>query len=115
MENFHLPAAFEEYSDARKAGFLKVKAAKESGKKVAGCFCAFTPLEILDAADMLTVSLCGMSPENIPAAETAGPISKGDGGAAGLPYLSDRRRFHSRCLQSTGRALYGAGARLCYR
>ena len=33
MENFHLPAAFEEYSDARKAGFLKVKAAKESGKK----------------------------------------------------------------------------------
>ena len=73
MENFHLPAAFEEYSDARKAGFLKVKAAKESGKKVAGCFCAFTPLEILDAADMLTVSLCGMSPETIPAAETELP------------------------------------------
>ena len=23
MDNFHLPAAFEEYSDARKAGFLK--------------------------------------------------------------------------------------------
>ena len=110
MENFHLPAAFEEYSDARKAGFLKVKAAKESGKKVAGCFCAFTPLEILDAADMLTVSLCGMSPETIP-----GPISKGDGGAAGLPYLSDRRCYHSRYLQSTGRALYGAGDRLCHR
>lgn len=73
MENFHLPAAFEEYSDARKAGFLKVKAAKESGKQVAGCFCAFTPLEILDAAGLLTVSLCGMSPETIPAAETVLP------------------------------------------
>ena len=73
MENFHLPAAFEEYSDARKAGFLKVKAAKESGKQVAGCFCAFTPLEILDAAGLLTVSLCGMSPETIPAAESVLP------------------------------------------
>ena len=73
MENFHLPAAFEEYSDARKAGFLKVKAAKESGKQVAGCFCAFTPLEILDAAGLLTVSLCGMSSETIPAAETVLP------------------------------------------
>ena len=73
MENFHLPAAFEEYSDARKAGFLKVKAAKEAGKQVAGCFCAFTPLEILDAAGLLTVSLCGMSPETIPAAETVLP------------------------------------------
>ena len=73
MENFHLPAAFEEYSDARKAGFLKVKAAKEAGKQVAGCFCAFTPLEILDAAGLLTVSLCGMSPETIPAAESVLP------------------------------------------
>ena len=49
MSNFDLPAAFEEFADARKAGFLKVKAAKEQNKKVAGCFCAFTPLEILDA------------------------------------------------------------------
>lgn len=73
MSNFDLPAAFEEFADARKAGFLKVKTAKEQGKKVAGCFCAFTPLEILDAAGLLTVSLCGMSPETIPAAETELP------------------------------------------
>ena len=91
MENFHLPAAFEEYSDARKAGFLKVKAAKESGKQVAGCFCAFTPLEILDAAGLLTVSLCGMSPETIPAAETVlprnlGPLIKSSYGF----YLTDK-------------------------
>ncbi len=73
MSGFDLPAAFEEFADARKAGFLKVKTAKEQGKKVAGCFCAFTPLEILDAAGLLTVSLCGMSPETIPAAETELP------------------------------------------
>ena len=73
MAELMLPDAFEAYSDARKAGFLKVKAAKEQGQKVAGCFCAFTPLEILDAAGLLTVSLCGMSPETIPAAETELP------------------------------------------
>lgn len=64
-----LPETFEAYSDARKAGFLKVKAAKEGGRRVAGTFCTFTPLEILDAAGMLAVSLCGMSAETIPAAE----------------------------------------------
>ena len=64
-----LPEAFEAYSDARKAGFLKVKSAKEAGRHVAGCFCTFTPLEVLDAAGMLTVSLCGMSAETIPDAE----------------------------------------------
>lgn len=64
-----LPQAFEEYSESRKAGFLKVKNAKESGRKVAGYFCTFTPLEILDAAGIIPVSLCGMSAETIPAAE----------------------------------------------
>ena len=64
-----LPETFEAYSDARKAGFLKVKTAKEGGRRVAGTFCTFTPLEILDAAGMLAVSLCGMSAETIPAAE----------------------------------------------
>ncbi len=64
-----LPQAFEEYSESRKAGFLRVKSAKESGRKVAGYFCTFTPLEILDAADIIPVSLCGMSAETIPAAE----------------------------------------------
>lgn len=73
MNQFNLPAAFEEYGEARQAGFLKVKEAKENGGLVAGAFCAFTPLEILDAAGLLTVSLCGMSNETIPAAETELP------------------------------------------
>lgn len=69
MEKYLLPEKFEEFSEARKNGFLKVKALKEKGKKVAGIFCTFTPLEILDAADFVLVSLCGMSAETIPASE----------------------------------------------
>lgn len=64
-----LPEKFLEFSEARQNGFLKVKAVKEAGGRVAGIFCTFTPLEILDAAGFLTVSLCGMSGETIPAAE----------------------------------------------
>lgn len=64
-----LPEKFEEFSEARKNGFLKVKALKEQGKKVAGVFCTFTPQEILDAAGFVSVSLCGMSAETIKDAE----------------------------------------------
>ena len=67
---FALPEQFEEFADARKAGFLRVKDLKEKGAWVAGVFCTFTPTEILDAAGFISVSLCGMSDETIPAAET---------------------------------------------
>lgn len=69
MRELTLPDAFAEYSNARKAGFLKVKDAKEAGRRVAGYFCTYTPLELLDAAGLISVSLCGMSAETIPAAE----------------------------------------------
>lgn len=69
LDTLSLPKKFEEFSDARKNGFLKVKALKEQGKLVAGVFCTFTPLEILDAAGFVSVSLCGMSAETIPDAE----------------------------------------------
>jgi benzoyl-CoA reductase/2-hydroxyglutaryl-CoA dehydratase subunit BcrC/BadD/HgdB len=64
-----LPEQFESFGEARKNGFLKVRSIKENGGRVAGIFCTFTPLEILDAAGFLPVSLCGMSDEVIPAAE----------------------------------------------
>ncbi len=69
MNEQTLPKAFAEYSEARKSGFLKVMAAKEAGRNVAGFFCTYTPLELLDAAGVISVSLCGMSAETIPAAE----------------------------------------------
>ena len=64
-----LPEKFSEFSEARQNGFLRVKQVKENGGKVAGIFCTFTPVEILDAAGFTPVSLCGMSAETIPAAE----------------------------------------------
>ena len=67
--SYTLPEKFEEFADARKAGFLRVKDLKEQGKRVAGIFCTFTPKEILEAAGFVSVSLCGMSPETIPDAE----------------------------------------------
>ena len=67
--SYNLPEKFEEFADARKAGFLRVKDLKDQGKRVAGVFCTFTPTEILEAAGFVHVSLCGMSAETIPAAE----------------------------------------------
>ncbi len=67
--SFELPAQFAQFGDARKNGFMRVKKIKEEGGKVAGTFCTFTPQEILDAAGVSPVSLCGMSEETIPAAE----------------------------------------------
>ena len=69
LQELTLPQKFEEFSEARKNGFLKMKALKEQGKKVAGVFCTFTPQEILDAAGFISVSLCGMSAETIADAE----------------------------------------------
>ncbi|HBI27042.1 MAG TPA: hypothetical protein DDY25_04875, partial [Peptococcaceae bacterium] len=69
MIDLQLPEKFEEFADARKNGFLKVKEIKENGGKVAGIFCTFTPLEILDAAGITPVGLCGMSDETILDAE----------------------------------------------
>ncbi len=66
---FNLPEKFEEFSEARRNGFMKAKELKESGGRLAGVFCTYTPLEIFDAANVIPVSLCGMSDETIPAAE----------------------------------------------
>ena len=67
--NDKLPLNFEDFTEQRKAGFLRVKKVKEEGGHVAGTFCTYTPVEILDAAGFTPVSLCGMSAETIPDAE----------------------------------------------
>lgn len=68
-EILKLPDDFESYSDARKAGFLHMKALKEQGKNVVGLFCSFVPLEIVYAADALPIGLCAFTDEPIAAAE----------------------------------------------
>ena len=69
MSDNSMPSSFEEFSEARKNGFLKAKAVKDQGGLIAGVFCTFTPNEIFDAAGIHTVGLCGTSEETVSAAE----------------------------------------------
>ena len=70
MDNkLNLPANFETYPEARKAGFLRMKELKDKGAKVVGMFCSFVPIELVYAAGALPVGLCAFTDEPIPAAE----------------------------------------------
>ncbi len=73
MENNQLPKTFDQFVDARKQGFMKAKEFKDQGGKLAGCLCSYTPLELLDAAGVASVGLCGTSNETIPDAEKVLP------------------------------------------
>lgn len=64
-EKIKLPSKFENFTENKKMGFLKMKQLKESGKKVAGVFCTYTPLELVYAADMIPVSLCATIEDSI--------------------------------------------------
>lgn len=64
-----LPENFETYAEARKAGFLRMKQLKESGRKVVGIFCSFVPTELIEAAGGTAAPLCATSEEPISAAE----------------------------------------------
>lgn len=63
MKNF--PKAFEEFSEARKNGFIKIKNLKENGTNIVGIFCTYTPVEVIYASGAAAVSLCGMSEETV--------------------------------------------------
>ncbi|MGM9662441.1 MAG: double-cubane-cluster-containing anaerobic reductase [Oscillospiraceae bacterium] len=67
--NVKLPANFETYSEARKAGFMRMKELKDKGARVVGLFCSFVPVELVYAAGALPVGLCAFTDEPIPAAE----------------------------------------------
>lgn len=73
MQTFELPKSFEDFVDARKAGFLKVKNFVENGGHLVGFLCSYTPLEIIDAAGAAAVGLCGTSNEPIADAEKVLP------------------------------------------
>lgn len=70
-----LPEHFADFAEARQQGFLAVKALKESGKKVCGTFCQYTPAEIILAAGLYSVGLCGKSAAPIRTAETRLPAN----------------------------------------
>lgn len=59
----------EEVEELRGVNSVKVKEAHESGKKVVGMYCVFSPSEIALAADAIPVTLCGTTQEPVEAAE----------------------------------------------
>lgn len=72
-KTYDLPDNFDDFVDARKQGFLHVKEFVENGGHLAGFLCSYTPLEVLDAAGVASVALCGMSNETVADAEKVLP------------------------------------------
>lgn len=64
-----LPKNFESFPEARKSGFMKMKAHKDNGGKIVGTYCSFIPTELIIAAGAIPVTLCATSEEPIAAAE----------------------------------------------
>lgn len=73
MSQNALPSQFESFADARRQGFLDVKNLKDEGKKVAGVFCTFSPVEIIMAAGAVPVGICAFSDETTAEAEKVLP------------------------------------------
>ena len=73
MKTLELPKSFDEFVDARKAGFIRVKDYVQNGGHLVGMFCSYTPLELFDAAGVAVVGLCGTSNEPIEDAEKVLP------------------------------------------
>lgn len=64
-----LPEIFEEFSEARRNGFISAKKFKEQNKPMIGTFCTFMPQELPLAIGAAAVSLCATSDETIAEAE----------------------------------------------
>lgn len=63
------PAVMEEVEALRGINSVKIKEAHETGKKVVGMYCVFSPSEIALAADAISVTLCGTTQGPIEDAE----------------------------------------------
>ena len=62
-------AILEEMRKALPSGPVRIKEAKESGTKVVGTYCVFSPYEVIRAAGAIPASLCATSEKPISAAE----------------------------------------------
>lgn len=54
---------------SREANLMRIKEAKDNGRKVVGIYCTYCPQELIVAAGAIPVSLCGTREEPISAAE----------------------------------------------
>lgn len=64
-----LPEIFDEFSEARREGFLKVKEIKDQGQPVVGAYCTYIPEEFVIAVGAIMISLCSTTEESIDDAE----------------------------------------------
>lgn len=65
--------AFQRIATIRERSVIALKESKETGLKVAGTYCQYSPAELIVAAGAAAVSLCGTSQTPIPAAEKVLP------------------------------------------
>lgn len=63
----------ERFAHLREEALEKIRQVKEKGVKVAGTYCTYAPQEIMLAAGIFSVSLCGTKQEPIAAAEKVLP------------------------------------------
>lgn len=63
------PKIMQEVEALRGINSVKIKEAHETGKKIVGMYCVFSPSEIALAANAISVTLCGTTQEPIEAAE----------------------------------------------
>ena len=64
-----LPEIFEDFSEARRNGFISAKQFKDQNKPMIGTFCTYMPQELPLAMGAAVVSLCATSDETIAEAE----------------------------------------------
>lgn len=73
MTNHTKAVYMERFAHLREEALEKIRQAKENGVKVAGTYCTYAPQEIMMAAGIFTVSLCGTKQEPVTAAEKVLP------------------------------------------
>jgi len=69
------PNCFEQFQDAGELFLLHTSELQEEGRKVAGVYCLFAPVEIMRAAGAMPVSLCGKRDQPIADAEKTLPAN----------------------------------------
>ena len=73
MDNLDSLFGDEYKGEATKRALSYIQSQREKGKKVAGIYCGYAPLELLYAMDLVPAVLCAFSNGTIEAAETVLP------------------------------------------
>jgi benzoyl-CoA reductase/2-hydroxyglutaryl-CoA dehydratase subunit BcrC/BadD/HgdB len=72
-EKLVLKELIQEFNSVREINLMRIKEAKDNGRKVVGIYCTYCPQELVLAAGAIPVGLCGTSEAPIAAAEESLP------------------------------------------